>query len=617
MTKSTAALHEGHDNRFRGGLGEHIESFGLIGDLETVALISEKGNLSWLCWPDFDSEACFASLIGTEENGIWSLGPKSGGTSSRRYLPGTMVLETTHAQRFGARVTVTDFMPRRNGHSSVVRIVRGIHGSVKMRTRLAPRFDYGVAHPRLEEGEAGCWNSVSGPHRLVLRSNVDLDKAMSDLHAEWVVRAGETYYFVLHYMSSYKGGDSPEVDAFEAEKETACYWAKWSSRNTYQGEYKEPVSRSLLTLASLTSAESGGFVAAPTTSLPEKVGGTRNWDYRFCWLRDTTFCLLGLTHCGYKEEARAWLNWLSRAVQGNPKDLKIMYGITGKREHSEWAAEWLAGYKNSKPVHIGNKASDQLQLDTFGEVLDALYRARCHGLYPLDDRSGEALELRLLEHLEKVWEEPDSGLWETRGERCHFTQSKVMAWVAFDRGVRMITKFGMRGPLERWQKLRGKIHEQICKRAFHRGMKTFTQAYGKKHLDASLLLMPLVGFLPITDARIMGTVTAVEKHLMRDGLLLRYDTEKVNDGLPAGEGAFIACNFWLVDVYVLQGRRKEARELFEKLLGLSNDLHLLSEEYDQKEGLIGNFPQAFSHIGLIDAALALESGMPVRLQGLD
>ncbi len=274
-------------------MGENIESFGLIGDLETVALISEKGNLSWLCWPDFDSEACFASLIGTEENGIWSLGPKSGGTSSRRYLPGTMVLETTHAQRFGAQVTVTDFMPRRNGHSSVVRIVRGIHGSVKMRTRLAPRFDYGAAHLRLEEGEAGCWNSVSGPHRLMLRSNVDLEKVMSDLHAEWVVKPGEAYYFVLHYMSSYKGGDSPAVDAFQAEKETACYWAKWSSRNTYQGEYKEAVSRSLLTLASLTSAGSGGFVAAPTTSLPEKVGGIRNWDYRFCWLRDTTFCLLG------------------------------------------------------------------------------------------------------------------------------------------------------------------------------------------------------------------------------------------------------------------------------------------------------------------------------------
>jgi GH15 family glucan-1,4-alpha-glucosidase len=598
-------------------LGENIDAFGLIGDLETIALISELGNLSWLCWPDFDSEACFASLIGTEENGIWSLAPKSGRKSSRRYLPGTLVLETTHVQPFGARVTVTDFMPRRNSHSSVVRIVRGIQGSVKMRTRLAPRFDYGSAHPRVEQSEPGCWNSVCGPHRLLLRSNVQLQKVCSDLHAEWLVKAGETYYFVLEYKSSYKTDALAPCDAYQAEKETVSYWNKWISRNTYQGPYKEQVNRSLLTLASLTSAESGGFVAAPTTSLPEKVGGVRNWDYRFCWLRDTTFCLLGLTHCGYTDEARAWLNWLSRSVQGRPEDLKIMYGITGKREHSEWTAEWLPGYKNSNPVHIGNKASDQLQLDTFGEVLDALYRGRCYGLYPLDDRSGEALELPLLEHLEKVWEQPDAGLWETRGERSQFTQSKVMAWVAFDRGIRMITKFGMRGPLERWQKLRAKIHAQICKRAFHKGMNTFTQAYGKKHLDSSLLLMPLVGFLPISDARITGTVAAVEKHLLRDGLLLRYDTEKVNDGLPAGEGAFIACNFWLVDVYVLQGRRKEARELFEKLLGLANNLQLLSEEYDRKEGLIGNFPQAFSHIGLIDAALALESGMPVRLQGLD
>ncbi len=357
-------------------------------------------------------------------------------------------------------------------------------------------------------------------------------------------------------------------------------------------------------------------MAAPTTSLPEKVGGIRNWDYRFCWLRDTTFSLLALTHCGYADEAKAWLQWLSRSVQGDPKDLKIMYGITGKREHSEWRADWLRGYRGSTPVHIGNKASGQLQLDTFGEVLDTLYRARCHDLYPLQDKSGDALELPLLQHLEEVWEDPDAGLWEFRSGRLQFTQSKVMAWVAFDRGIRMVEKFGMKGPVERWRKTRTKIHDQVCKRGFHKGLNSFTQAYGNKHLDASLLMLPLVGFLPITDPRVIGTVKAVEKYLLKNGLVLRYDTRRVNDGLPPGEGAFLACNFWLVDVYVPQGRRKEAQALFEKLIEISNDLHLLSEEYDPKEGLIGNFPQAFSHIGLIDAALALESGMPVRLREL-
>ncbi len=595
---------------------ESIGAYGLIGDTGTAALIGTNGDLTWLCWPDFDSEACFASLLGTDQNGIWSLAPKSSRTSSRRYLPGTIVLETTYTQLFGATVTVTDFMPKRDGASCVVRIVRGVKGRTSMRTYFAPRFDYGDAQPRMERQKAGCWRAVKGPHRLTLQSNVELEKQQGDVAAEWVVKAGETYFFTLQHSTSYTQAAPPDRDAFEAETETIAYWSKWSARSTYKGDYKKAVNRSLLTLRALTYPTSGGFVAAPTTSLPEKVGGIRNWDYRFCWLRDTTFCLLGLTHCGYMEEAKAWLQWLSRSVQGDPAALKIMYGITGKREHSEWAADWLRGYRGSKPVHIGNKASDQLQLDTFGELLDSLYRARCHGLYPLDDRSGEALELPLLEHLEKIWADPDAGLWEVRSGRRQFTQSKVMAWVAFDRGVRMVEKFGMKGPVERWRKVRSEIHQQVCKKGFHRGMNSFTQEYGSKHLDSSLLLLPLVGFLPVTDERITGTVKAIEKHLRRDGLLLRYDTARVNDGLPAGEGAFLACNFWLVDVYVLQGRRKEAQELFERLLGLSNDLQLLSEEYDAKEGLVGNFPQAFSHIGLIDAALALESGMPVRLQGL-
>jgi GH15 family glucan-1,4-alpha-glucosidase len=597
-------------------LGQSIGAYGLIGDTGTAALIGANGDLTWLCWPDFDSEACFASLLGTDKNGIWSLAPKSSRTRSRRYLPGTIVLETTYTQFFGTTVTVTDFMPERDGASCVVRIVRGVKGRTVMRTYFAPRFDYGDAQPRMERQETGCWRAIKGPHRLTLQSNVELEEEKGDLAAEWVVKAGETYFFTLQHSTSYNEAAPPDRDAFEAEKETVAYWSKWSARSTYKGHYKKAVDRSLLTLGALTYSTSGGFVAAPTTSLPEKVGGICNWDYRFCWLRDTTFCLLGLTHCGYVDEAKAWIEWLSRSVQGDPAALKIMYGITGKREHSEWAVQWLGGYKGSRPVHIGNKASDQLQLDTFGEVLDSLYRARCHGLYPLDDRSGEALELPLLKHLEKIWADPDAGLWEVRSGRRQFTQSKVMAWVAFDRGVRMVEKFGMKGPVERWRKVRSEIHQQICQRGFHRGMNSFTQEYGSKHLDSSLLLLPLVGFLPITDERITGTVKAIEKHLLRDGLLLRYDTGRVKDGLPAGEGAFLACNFWLVDVYVLQGRRKEAQELFEKLLGLSNDLQLLSEEYDAKEGLVGNFPQAFSHIALIDAALALESGMPVRLQEL-
>jgi GH15 family glucan-1,4-alpha-glucosidase len=589
----------------------------MIGDLGTVALVSATGRLTWLCWPDFDSEACFASLLGTDANGIWSLAPKSWRGTSRRYLPGTLVLETTYTQRFGARVTVTDHMPVRDGNSCVVRIVRGIQGRCSMRTGFAPRFDYGKAQPRLEQQADGTWTAVTGPHRLALRSNTSLVCRNGDLEAEWTVSEGETYAFTLQHANSYLAPIPSPIDAERSERDTVGYWRKWIGQSRYKGPYREAVGRSLITLKALTDARSGGFVAAPTTSLPEKVGGIRNWDYRFCWLRDTTFSLLGLLHCGYDGEAEAWLNWLSRAVQGNPEALKVLYGTTGKREHSEWEAGWLRGYEGSKPVHIGNKASGQLQLDTFGEIVDALYRARCHGLYPLDDKSGNALELPLLEHLEKVWADPDDGLWEFRSGRQQFTESKVMAWVAFDRGIRMAEKFGLHGRVEQWRKIRSKIHKQVCGRGFHRGMRSFTQAYGTKHMDASLLLLPLVGFLPADDPRITGTVKAIEKHLMRDGLLLRYDTARVHDGLPAGEGAFLACNFWLVDVYVVQGRIAQARAHFENLLKLGNDLGLFSEEYDAKHGLIGNYPQAFSHIALINAALALELGTSVRLHDLE
>ncbi|MHB8755016.1 MAG: glycoside hydrolase family 15 protein [Candidatus Acidiferrales bacterium] len=596
---------------------ETIDAYGLIGDGRTAALVSANGRLGWLCWPDFDSQACFASLIGTDANGFWTVAPKSSRTSTRRYLPGTIILETTFKQTFGAAVTVTDFMPVSSEHSSVVRIVRGVKGRTRMHTCFAPRFDYGNVQPRIRKQEKGRWSVVNGPHRLVLRSNVALQLDKGDLRAEWIAKKDETYFFTLQHSISYRKPEPPPVNAEQAQQETHAYWTKWISRSTYKGPYKRAVERSLLTLQALTSVDSGGFVAAATTSLPEKVRGIRNWDYRFCWLRDTTFGLLGLMHCGYREDTKAWLEWLSRSLQGNPDALKTLYGVTGKREHSEWEADWLPGYKDSKPVHIGNKASGQLQLDTFGEVLDALYRARCQGCYPVEDQSGDALELPLLEHLEKIWDDPDDGFWEVRSGRQQFTQSKVMAWVAFDRGIRIAKRFGMKGPVERWRKIRKKIHAQVCDRGFHRRMNSFTQAYGTKHLDSSLLLLPLVGFLPIKDPRVMGTVKAIEKHLMREGLLLRYDTARVDDGLPAGEGAFLACNFWLVDVYVLQGRRDEARAYFEKLLALSNDLNLLSEEYDPKHGLIGNFPQAFSHIGLIEAAITLEVGTSIRLYDLD
>ncbi|HEX4424272.1 MAG TPA: glycoside hydrolase family 15 protein [Terriglobales bacterium] len=594
-----------------------IKHGGLIGDLHTAALIGKRGSLMWLCWPNFDSEACFASLLGTKGNGEWSLSPKEPSRVKLRYLPRTLILETTYSLHSGSVVSVTDFMTIRHKYSCVVRIVRGIAGEGLVRTFFSPRFDFGSRKSRIEGNRKSGWSIVCGPHRLTMRSNAPMESDKNSLEAEWLVKEAETYYFTLQYSDFYTDKEPPAVSPKTAQHKTAHFWSNWISQSQYRGPYREPVERSLITLKALTYAPSGAFCAAPTTSLPEKVGGVRNWDYRFCWLRDTTFSLQGLIECGFTKEARAWLDWLSRGIEGDPSQLKIMYGITGKQEHSEWIADWLPGYTGSKPVRIGNKASSQLQLDTYGEVLDSLYRARRDGLYPHKDKSGEALEVPLLKHLEEIWSEPDEGLWEFRSGRQQFTQSKVMAWVAFDRGIRMANEFGIKGPVDRWRKLQKRIHADICAKGFHKGMKCFTQVYGQRHLDASLLLLPIVGFLPIDDERIAGTISAIEKHLMRDGFLLRYDTAQVKDGLPAGEGAFLVCNFWLIDVYILQGRFKEAHKHFVRLLSIRNQVGLLSEEHDPKQGLVGNFPQAFSHIGLINAALSLKAGTSIRLNQLN
>ncbi len=594
-----------------------IPKLAMISNQRTAALLSDRGEIVWLCWPAFDSDACFAMLIGSDDNGVWSLAPKHAYSTKRSYMPDTMTLESVYDVRFGGTVAVADFMPMSGARTSLVRIVRGTAGAAKMQMRFAPRFDYGNTRPLFEQGKGGEWTAVSGPHRLTLRTSVSLKLEDGALLAEWRVSKGDCASFVLEYSRSY-GESTPEAfDQFAAKAETEEGWRNWIGQSIYRGPYQEAVNRSLLTLKSLTDMESGGFVAAPSSSLPEKVGGVRNWDYRYCWLRDTTFSLLGLVHCGLHEDAKVWLQWLSRCLQGDPKELKVVYGISGRREHSEWTADWLSGYENSRPVHFGNKASSQLQLDTFGEVMDALLRARRHHLYPIQDKSGQGLEVPLLRHLETVWDQPDRGLWEMRSGNRQFTQSKVMAWVAFDRGVRAAEQFGIDGPVDRWRRVRDKIHKTVCSQGFNRGLNSFTQSFNNKLMDASLLLLPLVGFLPIDDPRIVGTVKMVEKRLLRNGLLLRYNSAKVDDGFPAGEGAFLACNFWLVEVYVLQGRHEEARVHFEKLLKLRNDLGLLSEEYDHKHGLIGNMPQAFSHIGLINAALSLQAGTSIRHKDLN
>lgn len=579
-----------------------IEDYALIGDCETAALVARDGSIDWLCWPRFDSGACFAALLGSEGNGRWLITPADPSPRiTRRYRNGSLILETEFETPEGA-VTLIDFMPLRGVASDLVRLAVGQRGQVMMRTELVVRFDYGSAVPwvtRLEDGTG--LRAVAGPDMVVLRTPAPLRGEDLKTVGEFTISAGEVVSFVLTYGPSHLPLPEP-LDPQTALDDTVAFWADWSSHCRHAGGWRDAVLRSHITLKALTYAPTGGIVAAPTTSLPERIGGPRNWDYRFCWLRDATFTLISLMDAGYYEEAKAWRDWLLRAVAGSPSQIQIMYGLSGERRLSEWEVPWLAGYEGSRPVRVGNAAQSQRQLDVFGEVMDALHQARRGGLDTTE--AGWALQRALVQHLETIWSEPDEGIWEVRGGRRHFTHSKVMAWVALDRAIRGIEEFGLSGPLKRWRALRSRIHEEVCRQGFDPDLGSFVQSYGSRHLDASLLMLPLVGFLPPDDPRVRGTVAAIEQRLLvEDTFVRRYDTEEAFDGLPPGEGAFLACSFWLADNLLLQRREAQARALFERLLALRNDVGLLAEEYDPvARRQVGNFTQAFSHIALANTA---------------
>jgi GH15 family glucan-1,4-alpha-glucosidase len=576
-----------------------IEDYALIGDCETAALVSRHGSIDWLCLPHFASPACFAALLGAEDNGHWSLGPQHKARCTRRYLDHTLVMETTFDTETG-RALLLDFMPLRGRNCNLVRIVRGIRGSVAMCMELALRFDYGRSVPWVTRLPEGALRAIAGPDMTVLRTLAPLRGENLKTLSEFTVGEGESVSFVLSYGPSYEELPKP-IDPEQALRETVAFWEEWAGRAKLHGEYAEALERSLITLKALTYRHTGGIVAAPTTSLPEQLGGPRNWDYRYCWLRDATSTLLALMNAGYTDEACAWRDWLLRAAAGSPDQVQIMYGIQGERNLLEWEVGWLRGYEASKPVRVGNAAAEQLQLDVYGEVADALLHAHQGGIPPSETDIG--LQISLTDHLATIWEQPDRGIWEVRGEPKHFTYSKVMAWVAFDRAIKAAENFGLRGAVEQWRTVCNKIHEDVCQKSYDPELGCFTQAYDSKELDASLLLIPQVGFLPATDPRVRGTIEAIEKHLMADGFVLRYRTERVDDGLPAGEGAFLACSFWMVTALSMLGRNDDARNLFERLLELRNDVGLLAEEYDPRaKRQLGNFPQALSHIALINAA---------------
>jgi GH15 family glucan-1,4-alpha-glucosidase len=586
-------------------LFSNIEDYALIGDCETAALVSRDGSIDWLCWPAFDSDACFAAMLGTKDHGRWQIRPAAEITNcSRHYRGDTLILET-RLETAGGAVTLIDFMPPRDAASDIVRIVRGEHGSVTMRMELIIRFGFGSNVPWVKRADDGALLAICGPDMLVLRSPIETHGENMTTVAEFEVKAGDSIPFVLTYGPSHLKLPVP-IDADYALKDTDEFWREWSGRCTYEGEHRDVVMRSLITLKALTYAPSGGIVAAPTTSLPEKLGGSRNWDYRFCWLRDATFTLLVLMNSGYTEEARAWHNWLLRAVAGSPAEMQIMYGIMGQRRLLEWEADWLPGYGGALPVRVGNAAHAQLQLDVYGELIDAFHQTRVAKL-DLDDGTW-AVECAILDHVAAVWRQPDHGIWELRGNGKHYVSSKVMCWVAFDRAVKSAEMFGLKAPLDQWRALRDEIHRDVCEKGFDPRSNTFVEAYGSEVLDASLLLLPAVGFLPVSDPRVKGTVAAIEQHMMRDGFVLRHDPRRVSDEIEPIEGAFLACSLWLAEAYIQMGEIAKAEKLFDRVAAIANDVGLLAEEYDPLvKRQTGNFPQALTHIALISVAQNLDS----------
>ena len=579
-----------------------IEDYALIGDCETAALVSRNGSIDWLCLPRFDSPSCFAALLGGPEHGRWLLAPAEAPRAvRRRYRDGTLVLETEFETADGV-VAVIDCMPLRSEVPDVFRMVEGRRGQVRMHMDLAIRFDYGSLVPWVRRTSDGL-TAVGGANRLRLITPVQMHGENRHTVADFNVSAGERIPFTLEWQRSYAWRPAPE-DPERSIQATEQWWREWSNRCAYQGPYRDAVVRSLITLKALTYRPSGGVLAAATTSLPERLGGMRNWDYRYCWLRDATFTLYALMLGGYSAEAVEWREWLLRAVAGEPAHAQIMYGVAGERLIPEWEVGWLPGYESSGPVRVGNAAATQFQLDVYGEVLDALHTARRLGL-PADENAWH-MERRFVAFVERMWREPDEGIWEVRGPRRHFTHSKVMAWVALDRAVKAVERFGLEGPVERWRAVRASIHDDVCRHGYDAGQGAFVQFYGSHLLDASLLMIPLVGFLPPDDPRVRGTVKAIEAHLTTDGFVARYPTVPEVDGLPPGEAAFLPCSFWLADNLALQGRYDEARALFERLLSVRNDVGLLAEEYDPSlRRMLGNFPQAMSHMALINTAANL------------
>ncbi|MBV8836688.1 MAG: glycoside hydrolase family 15 protein [Alphaproteobacteria bacterium] len=589
-------------------MSTRIEDYALIGDCETAALVSRDGSIDWLCWPRFDSDACLAALLGTKDHGRFRIAPQGDVKRvTRRYRTQTLILETRYETADG-EVTLVDFMPIRHNNPECIRIVIGERGSVKMCAEMILRFGYGSAVPWVRKLGDGTLRAVAGPDMILLRTPVYMRGENLTTVGEFTVNEGDRVPFVLSYGPSHL--DRPEATSADtALANTEAFWIEWSRKGKVlddkaNGPWKDAVTRSLITLKALTYRPTGGIVAAPTTSLPERIGSNRNWDYRFCWLRDATLSLLALMNAGYFGEAQAWRDWLTRTIAGRPQQMQVLYGVGGERRLTEWEIDWLPGYEQSAPVRAGNAAHRQLQLDIYGEIMDTLHQARRGGLSASE--SGWDVQIALLDHLAEIWREPDQGIWETRTEAMHFTYSKAMAWVAFDRATKSAEMFGLPDDTARWRTLCKEIHADVCHKGWDAKRNTFTRSYGSSDLDASLLLLAPIGFLKPDDPRYRATVEAIERDLLVDGLVLRYDSLKSKDGLPAGEGAFLACSFWLVDAYLLLGRRDDAEQLFERLVSLCNDVGLLSEEYDPRaRRQLGNFPQAFSHIALINSAFNL------------